>query len=193
MLAMDVAREDQELLVVTLNGYGKRTPIDQYRKTNRGTKGVGTIKLTEAKGALAGALVVREHYDLVFISNSGMVQRTGVRGISQYGRLSQGVRVMNMKPEDTVSAVAVVVEIRGRSDRSARSPRPSRTRARSTSRPTAARAASTVPVSDAPAADELTSPDAAAASESALGDGAGRDEPDEVDLDESDGPPTPDA
>ena len=110
VLAMDVANEDQELLVVTLNGYGKRTPIDQYRKTNRGTKGVGTIKLTEAKGALAGALVVREHYDLVFISNSGMVQRTGVRGISQYGRLSQGVRVMNMKPEDTVSAVAVVVE-----------------------------------------------------------------------------------
>src|SRR5688500_11018412 len=90
LLAMDVANEDQELLVVTLNGYGKRTPIDQYRKTNRGTKGVGTIKLTEAKGALAGALVVREHYDLVFISTSGMVQRTGVRGISQYGRLSQG-------------------------------------------------------------------------------------------------------
>ena len=50
------------------NGYGKRTPIDQYRKTNRGAKGVGTIKLTEAKGALAGALVVREHEDLVFIS-----------------------------------------------------------------------------------------------------------------------------
>src|SRR6185312_4111385 len=98
------------LLVVTENGYGKRTGIDQYRKTNRGAKGVGTIKLTEAKGALAGALVVREHEELVFISVGGMVQRTAVRGISRYGRLSQGVRVMNMKDDDVVSAVALVVD-----------------------------------------------------------------------------------
>ncbi|MFN8201121.1 MAG: DNA gyrase subunit A [Solirubrobacteraceae bacterium] len=110
VLAMDVARDDQELLVVTENGYGKRTSISEYRKTNRGAKGVGTIKLTEAKGALAGALVVREHQELVFISVNGMVQRTGVRGISRYGRLSQGVRLMNMKDDDHVSAVALVVE-----------------------------------------------------------------------------------
>jgi DNA gyrase subunit A len=110
VLAMDVARDDDELLVVTENGYGKRTGIDQYRKTNRGAKGVGTIKLTEAKGALAGALVVREHQELVFISREGMVQRTGVRGISRYGRLSQGVRVMNIRDDDVVSAVALVME-----------------------------------------------------------------------------------
>jgi DNA gyrase subunit A len=110
VLAMDVARDDQDLLVVTENGYGKRTGIADYRKTKRGAKGVGTIKLTDRKGALAGALVVREHEELVFISTAGMVQRTGVRGISRYGRLSQGVRVMNMREEDTVSAVALVVE-----------------------------------------------------------------------------------
>src|SRR6059058_843661 len=110
VLAMDVARDDQELLVVTENGYGKRTSISEYRKTNRGTKGVGTIKLTERKGALAGALVVREHEELVFISENGMVQRTSVRGISRYGRLSQGVRLMNMRDDDRVSAVALVVE-----------------------------------------------------------------------------------
>jgi DNA gyrase subunit A len=110
VLVMDVARDDQELLVVTENGYGKRTPISEYRKTKRGAKGVGTIKLTEAKGALAGALVVREHEELVFISVGGMVQRTAVRGISRYGRLSQGVRVMNMKEDDVVSAVALVVD-----------------------------------------------------------------------------------
>src|SRR4051794_10385139 len=110
VLAMDVARDDQELLVVTENGYGKRTSVAEYRKTNRGTKGVGTIKLTERKGALAGALVVREHEELVFISETGMVQRTGVRGISRYGRMSQGVRLMNVKDEDRVSAVALVVE-----------------------------------------------------------------------------------
>jgi DNA gyrase subunit A len=110
VLAMDVARDDDELLVVTENGYGKRTGIDQYRKTNRGAKGVGTIKLTEAKGALAGALVVREHQELVFISREGMVQRTSVRGISRYGRMSQGVRVMNLRDDDVVSAVALVME-----------------------------------------------------------------------------------
>ena len=72
--------------------------------------GVQTIKLTEKKGALAGALIVREHQELVFISQSGMVQRTSVKGISLYGRASQGVKVMNLREDDTVSAVAVVVE-----------------------------------------------------------------------------------
>jgi DNA gyrase subunit A len=110
VLVMDVARDDQELLVVTENGFGKRTSIAEYRKTKRGAMGVGTIKLTDAKGALAGALVVREHEELVFISQSGMVQRTAVRGISRYGRLAQGVRLMNMKDDDVVSAVALVVE-----------------------------------------------------------------------------------
>ncbi len=110
VIAMDVARDDQELLVVTTNGYGKRTRIDQYRKTSRGAKGVMTIKLTENKGALGGALVVREHQELVFISQEGMVQRTAVRGISQQGRAATGVRVMNIRDDDQVSAVALVVE-----------------------------------------------------------------------------------
>jgi DNA gyrase subunit A len=113
VLVMDVARDDQELLVVTENGFGKRTSIAEYRKTKRGAMGVGTIKLTDAKGALAGALVVREHEELVFISTSGMVQRTAVRGISRYGRLAQGVKLMNMKDDDVVSAVALVVESAG--------------------------------------------------------------------------------
>ncbi|MGN6190362.1 MAG: DNA gyrase C-terminal beta-propeller domain-containing protein, partial [Conexibacter sp.] len=110
VIAMDVARDDQDLLVVTENGYGKRTRIDQYRKTSRGAMGVRTIKLTEAKGGLAGALVVREHQELVFISQSGMVQRTGVRGISQQGRAATGVRVMNVREDDCVRAIALVVE-----------------------------------------------------------------------------------
>jgi DNA gyrase subunit A len=110
VLAMDVARDDQELLVVTENGYGKRTPIDEYPVKGRGTMGVKTIQLTENKGALAGALVVREHQELVFISQNGMVQRTSVRGINRYGRASQGVRVMNIRDDDQVSAIALVVE-----------------------------------------------------------------------------------
>ena len=110
VLAMDVARPGQDLLVVTESGYGKRTLIDEYRLTSRGAKGVKTITFTETKGLLSGALVVREHQDLVFISQNGMVQRTGVRGINRYGRTSQGVRVMNLREGDVVSAVALVIE-----------------------------------------------------------------------------------
>jgi len=110
VLAMDVARDDTELFVVTENGYGKRTPVAEYPVKGRGTKGVLTAKLTTKKGGLAGALIVREHQDLLFISQNGMVQRTGVSGISQMGRPTQGVKVMNMKSDDRVSAVALVVE-----------------------------------------------------------------------------------
>jgi len=110
VIAMDVARDDMDLLVVTENGYGKRTAIGQYRKTSRGAKGVKTIGLTEKKGGLAGALVVRDHQELVFISVGGMVQRTSAGGISRQGRSATGVRVMNLKGEDLVSAVALVVD-----------------------------------------------------------------------------------
>jgi DNA gyrase subunit A len=110
VLSMDVARDDTELFVVTDNGFGKRTPIVDYPVKGRGTKGVKTIQLTDRKGGLAGALVVREHQELLFISQEGMVQRTGVRGISRMGRSTQGVKVMNVRGDDTVSAVALVVE-----------------------------------------------------------------------------------
>ncbi|MDP9377541.1 MAG: DNA gyrase subunit A [Actinomycetota bacterium] len=110
VIAMDVARDDYDLLVVTENGYGKRTQVREYRKTSRGAKGVKTIQQNESKGALGGALVVREYHDLVFISRDGMVQRTSARGINRYGRSSQGVRLMNLRGDDVVSAVAVVVE-----------------------------------------------------------------------------------
>ncbi|MGD0197653.1 MAG: DNA gyrase subunit A [Solirubrobacteraceae bacterium] len=110
LLAMDVAADDQELLVLTENGYGKRTAISDYPRKGRGAMGVKTIELTDRKGGLAGALVVREHEELVFVSAGGMVQRTSVRGINLYGRAAQGVRLMNLKDDDTVSAVALVAE-----------------------------------------------------------------------------------
>jgi DNA gyrase subunit A len=110
VLAMDIARNDTELFVVTENGYGKRTPVSDYPVKGRGTKGVLTIRVTEKKGGLAGALIVNPHQDLLFISQNGMVQRTGVEGISQTGRATQGVKVMNIKDDDRVSAVALVVE-----------------------------------------------------------------------------------
>jgi DNA gyrase subunit A len=110
VLAMDIVQPDTELLVVTENGYGKRTAIEEYPVKGRGTMGVKTIGLTEKKGGLAGALIVREHHELVFISQQGMVQRTSVKGISKQGRPAQGVRLMNLREDDTVSAVALVME-----------------------------------------------------------------------------------
>jgi DNA gyrase subunit A len=110
VLAMDVARDDAELFVVTENGYGKRTAVAEYPVKGRGTKGVLTAKLTPKKGGLAGALSVREHQDLLFISENGMVQRTRAGGISRMGRATQGVKVMNIRDDDRVSAVALVVE-----------------------------------------------------------------------------------
>jgi DNA gyrase subunit A len=110
VLGMDIARDDTQLLVVTENGYGKRTPIPDYPRKNRGTMGVKTITMTGKKGALVGALVVREHQELLFISQAGMVQRTSVKGISSQGRPAQGVRLMNLRDDDVVSAVALVME-----------------------------------------------------------------------------------
>ncbi|HEX4623935.1 MAG TPA: DNA gyrase subunit A [Solirubrobacteraceae bacterium] len=110
VLAMDIARHDQDLLVVTENGFGKRTAMDDYPRKGRGAMGVKTITLTDRKGVLAAALAVKEHQELVFISENGMVQRTSVRGINRYGRASQGVRVMNVADDDRASAVALVME-----------------------------------------------------------------------------------
>jgi DNA gyrase subunit A len=113
VLSLDVINAQDskgELLVVTENGYGKRTSLAEYPTKGRGAKGMLTAKLTEKKGGLAGARVVREGQELIFISQTGMVQRNAVSGISRMGRATQGVRLMNLKKGDRVSAVALVVE-----------------------------------------------------------------------------------
>ena len=110
VLAMDIARDDTELLVATENGFGKRTLISEYPVKGRATKGVKTIQLTDKKGALAAGLIVKAYEELLFISRDGMVQRISIAGISTMGRATQGVRLMNLKGDDCVSAVARVVE-----------------------------------------------------------------------------------
>jgi DNA gyrase subunit A len=113
VLSLDVVDHSDtkgDLLVVTENGYGKRTPLVDYPVKGRGAKGMLTVRLTAKKGGLAGARVVREGQELIFISQNGMVQRNAVDGISRMGRATQGVRVMNLKQGDRVSAVALVVE-----------------------------------------------------------------------------------
>ena len=95
---------------MTENGYGKRTPLHEYPKKGRGGLGVKTVQLTEAKGKLAGARVVRDGYQVMLISTGGTVIRMPVDGIRRAGRSTQGVIVMRLRGDERVSSLAPVVE-----------------------------------------------------------------------------------
>jgi DNA gyrase subunit A len=110
VIAADIARNDADLLVVTENGFGKRTRIDQYPVKGRGGLGVKTVQLTEARGQLAGSLVVREGDQVMLISTGGTVIRVPADGIKQSGRSTQGVIVMRLREGERVSTLARVVE-----------------------------------------------------------------------------------
>jgi DNA gyrase subunit A len=110
VITADIARNDADLLVVTENGYGKRTLIDEYPVKGRGGMGVKTVQLTEAKGQLAGARVVRDGYQVMLISTGGTVIRMPVEGIRRAGRSTQGVIVMRLREDERVSSLAPVVE-----------------------------------------------------------------------------------
>ena len=110
VIAADIARNDADLLVVTKNGFGKRTRIDQYPVKGRGGLGVKTVQLTEARGQLAGSLVVREGDQVMLISTGGTVIRMAADGIKQSGRSTQGVIVMRLREGERVSTLARVVE-----------------------------------------------------------------------------------
>jgi DNA gyrase subunit A len=99
-----------DLLVVTENGYGKRTKLADYPRKGRGGLGVKTVQLTEARGHLVGARVVREGYQVMLISNGGTVIRIPVDDIKRLGRSTQGVIVMRLREGEQVSALAPVVE-----------------------------------------------------------------------------------
>ena len=110
VIEVNVAEDDADLLVVTENGYGKRTPLHEYPKKGRGGLGVKTVQLTEAKGKLAGARVVRDGYAVMLISTGGTVIRMPVEGIRRAGRSTQGVIVMRLRGDEVVSSLAPVVE-----------------------------------------------------------------------------------
>ncbi len=110
VIAAEIARNDADLLVVTKNGFGKRTRIDQYPVKGRGGLGVKTVQLTEARGELAGSLVVREGDQVMLITTGGTVIRVPADGIKQSGRSTQGVIVMRLREGERVSTLARVVE-----------------------------------------------------------------------------------
>jgi DNA gyrase subunit A len=110
VIEVAIAQDDADLLVVTENGYGKRTRVSDYPKKGRGGLGVKTVQLTEAKGQLAGALVVSEGYNVMLISTGGTVIKMPAEGIKRSGRSTQGVIVMRPREGELVSALAPVLE-----------------------------------------------------------------------------------
>ncbi|HXY80615.1 MAG TPA: DNA gyrase subunit A [Gaiellaceae bacterium] len=110
VISINIAQDDADLLVVTENGYGKRTRIADYPRKGRGGMGVKTIQLTEAKGTLAGARVVRDGYQVMLISTGGTVIRMPVEDVKRLGRATQGVIVMRLRGDEIVSSLAPVVD-----------------------------------------------------------------------------------
>ncbi|MFL5953999.1 MAG: DNA gyrase subunit A [Gaiellaceae bacterium] len=110
VISVAIAQDDADLLVVTENGYGKRTRVSEYPKKGRGGMGVKTVQLTEARGHLAGARVVRDGYQVMLISTGGTVIRIPVEDVKRLGRSTQGVIVMRLREGELVSSLAPVVE-----------------------------------------------------------------------------------
>ena len=104
----EIAEEMQEVLVVTEKGYGKRTKIDEYRKTHRGSKGVKALNITEKNGNIVAFKIVSGDEDLMIITDSGIIIRLSLSQVSTTGRVAQGVKLINLKDEQTVSTVALI-------------------------------------------------------------------------------------
>jgi len=103
-----IASSEAQLLVVSEKGYGKRSDIDEYRITNRGAKGVGTLKVTDKVGRLVAVLDVTDSDDLMIINKSGIAIRTPVVDISVIGRNTQGVRLISLRDGDEISSVTKI-------------------------------------------------------------------------------------
>jgi DNA gyrase subunit A len=103
-------KREASVLVATENGYGKRTPISEYRITGRGGKGIISIQTTERNGKVVAALEVVDDDEVMLITRGGIVIRTQVKGISEIGRNTQGVRLINLEAGDQLIDVARVEE-----------------------------------------------------------------------------------
>ncbi|MFR9566053.1 MAG: DNA gyrase C-terminal beta-propeller domain-containing protein, partial [Rikenellaceae bacterium] len=99
---------EQDVLVLSENGYGKRTDLDEYRITNRGGKGVKTISITEKTGKLISIQAVNDDNDLMIINRSGLTIRIAVSQIRVAGRATQGVRIINLREGDAIASVMAV-------------------------------------------------------------------------------------
>ena len=104
----EVASDNQEILVVTEKGYGKRTSAEEYRMTHRGSKGVKALNITEKNGNIVSFKVVHGDEDLMIVTNNGIIIRMPLEQVSSTGRVAQGVRLINLKDDQKVSTIAVL-------------------------------------------------------------------------------------
>ncbi len=111
MVCVNVEDKSRTVLVVSEKGFGKRTPIDEYRITNRGGKGVKTINVTEKTGKLVGILDVSEQEDLMITCISGITIRMSIAQISEQGRATQGVKLIRLDDEDAIAAITNLDEM----------------------------------------------------------------------------------
>jgi len=110
VLSMMVAGElDGDLFVLTENGYGKRTQLSEYKKQNRGGLGVRTLKITEKKGKVAGAGILKDEHDVMIISDRGVLIRIPARSISRIGRSTQGIKAINLEEGAKVASYSIVI------------------------------------------------------------------------------------
>ena len=105
---MEVGKESDNVLVVTRNGYGKKTYVSEYRMTRRGSKGVKALNITDKNGPLVAHKIVTDDNDLMIITDSGMLIRLPIDQISQLGRVTQGVKLINLKDNQFVSTISLV-------------------------------------------------------------------------------------
>ncbi len=106
VIDMDVVDPEQDVLIVTAKGYGKRTPMTEYRSQTRGGKGIKTLNVTDKNGLIVGLKVVNNDEDLMIMTTSGTLIRTSMSGINTMGRITQGVKLINIRDEDSVATVA---------------------------------------------------------------------------------------
>ena len=119
---MDIGTPEDNILIVTSNGYGKKTFVKEYRMTKRGSKGVKALNATEKNGSMVAHKIVTDDKDLMIITESGMLIRLPIESISQLGRVTQGVKLINLKEEQKVSTISVVDKVEEIDEEIANSP-----------------------------------------------------------------------
>jgi DNA gyrase subunit A len=108
VIDMDVVDPDLDVLIVTEKGYGKRTPAGEYRVQSRGGKGIKTLNITEKNGSVVSLKMVADDEDLMIMTSAGTLIRTSIAGISTMGRNTQGVKLINIREDDSVATVTRV-------------------------------------------------------------------------------------
>ena len=117
VVGAEVVSEDDNILLVTENGYGKQTRVADFRQTRRGSKGVKALNITEKNGNIADFKVIGDAHDVIIVTDSGMIMRMPIEQISVLGRVTQGVRLINLKEAQKVSTITLLTNIEAEEDK----------------------------------------------------------------------------